>query len=331
MLPDRPRCAVEDVERPRLEQMLVDLEPGIGLSAQVHRAGGAEGDADHGGSEHGGVAMPADRRTRRVPRNHDLLDRLARNGGCCSARADERLEELRRRLGREDLPSLIVVVPAVMDDGAACHDALHPDLLERERIDVSKQAGLVIDADEVRSIGESGGRVESAGRAARAGFHGCWRARRCKNCIRRIRLESPRILVVDDEPAIRALVAKIVARAGLPVDTASDGAEAIDRLESGLYRVCVVDLMMPRVDGFGVVEYVKNMSTPRPAVIVISAGDPTYLRKLDGSIVHSIVRKPFDIDVLGDLIVAAANAVQADQAEKDNDSDVLPFPAQKQS
>jgi two-component system, OmpR family, response regulator VanR len=144
-------------------------------------------------------------------------------------------------------------------------------------------------------------------------------------------LESPRILVVDDEPAIRALVAKIVARAGLPVDTASDGAEAIDRLESGLYRVCVVDLMMPRVDGFGVVEYVKNMSTPRPAVIVISAGDPTYLRKLDGSIVHSIVRKPFDIDVLGDLIVAAANAVQADQAEKDNDSDVLPFPAQKQS
>ena len=135
---------------------------------------------------------------------------------------------------------------------------------------------------------------------------------------------------MDDEPAIRALVAKIVARAGLPVDTASDGIEAIDRLESGLYSVCVVDLMMPRVDGFGVVEYVKNMTSPRPAVIVISAGDPTYLRKLDGSIVHSIVRKPFDIDVLGDLIVAAASAGNEASAESAADEPaVLPFPKQK--
>ena len=38
------------------------------------------------------------------------------------------------------------------------------------------------------------------------------------------------ILVVDDEPAIRALVAKIVDRAGYPVDTARDGSEAIEKL-----------------------------------------------------------------------------------------------------
>ena len=115
-----------------------------------------------------------------------------------------------------------------------------------------------------------------------------------------------RVLVVDDEPAIRALVAKIVDRAGLPVDTAGDGSEAIARMETTPYSVVVVDLMMPIIDGFGVVEYVRKMKGPRPAVIVASASDSAVLRQLDGSVVHSIVRKPFEIDVLGDLIAAAA-------------------------
>lgn len=119
-------------------------------------------------------------------------------------------------------------------------------------------------------------------------------------------VDGGRVLVVDDEPAIRALVAKIVDRAGLPVDTASDGSEAIARMEATSYSVVVVDLMMPIIDGFGVVEYVRKMKGPRPAVIVASASDSAVLRQLDGSVVHSIVRKPFEIDVLGDLIAAAA-------------------------
>lgn len=118
------------------------------------------------------------------------------------------------------------------------------------------------------------------------------------------------MLVVDDEPAIRALVAKIVERAGLSVDTARDGAEAIEMMKAGVYAVVVVDLMMPIVDGFGVVEHVRNMNPPRPAVIVASASDSAVLRQLDGSVVHSIVRKPFEIDVLGDLIVAAARTLR---------------------
>jgi len=119
-----------------------------------------------------------------------------------------------------------------------------------------------------------------------------------------------RVLVVDDEPAIRALVAKIVERAGFPVDSARDGADAIEKLESREYAVVVVDLMMPVVDGFGLIDYLKHRSNERPAVIVVSAGDPGSFRQLDGAMVHSIVRKPFDIDVLGDLITAAARSMR---------------------
>jgi DNA-binding response OmpR family regulator len=131
-----------------------------------------------------------------------------------------------------------------------------------------------------------------------------------------------RVLVVDDEPAIRALVAKIVERAGFPVDSARDGADAIEKLEAHEYAVVVVDLMMPNVDGFGLINYLKGRSGERPAVIVISAGDPGVFRQLDGAMVHSIVRKPFDIDVLGDLITAAARSMRGNQAG----ADVLQFP-----
>ncbi len=131
-----------------------------------------------------------------------------------------------------------------------------------------------------------------------------------------------RVLVVDDEPAIRALVAKIVERAGHPVDTAREGAEAIAKLEENEYSVIVLDLMMPNIDGYGLIEHLKVREGVRPAVIVVSAGDSAALRQLDGAMVHSILRKPFDIDVLGDLITAAVSATDEGATES---RDVLPF------
>lgn len=138
--------------------------------------------------------------------------------------------------------------------------------------------------------------------------------------------------MVDDEPAIRALVTKIIQRAGFPVESATDGAEAIARLAKEDFAVVVVDLMMPNVDGHGVIAWLKERGGPRPAIIVISAADPNSLRQLDGSMVHSIIRKPFDIDVVADLIGAAARmSIDAEKKSlEDRDSEegtVIPFPA----
>ena len=135
-----------------------------------------------------------------------------------------------------------------------------------------------------------------------------------------------RVLVVDDEPAIRALVAKIVERAGHPVDTARDGAEAIEKLDQTNYAVIVLDLMMPNIDGYGLIQHLKGRQGAKPAVIVVSAGDSASLRQLDGALVHSILRKPFDIDVLGDLITAAVKASEETNTADDS-GDILQFPA----
>lgn len=142
--------------------------------------------------------------------------------------------------------------------------------------------------------------------------------------------ERPRILAVDDEPAIRALVVKIIERAGFDVDVASNGAEAIEKLAERAYAVLVVDLMMPQVDGYAVVEHLGRRGGQRPAVIVITAGDSAAIRRLDGSLVHSVVRKPFDIEVLSDLITAAAKMNDEQKRSRRLDAhgasgDVVPF------
>lgn len=130
------------------------------------------------------------------------------------------------------------------------------------------------------------------------------------------------MLVVDDEPTIRALVAKIVERAGFRADVARDGADAIEKLEKEHYSVLIVDLMMPIMDGYGVVEWVREHADPKPAIIVVSAGDSAALRRLDGSLVHSIIRKPFDVDLLTDMVSAAAKVPH----ERASGGEVIPFP-----
>jgi DNA-binding response OmpR family regulator len=148
--------------------------------------------------------------------------------------------------------------------------------------------------------------------------------------------DKGRILVVDDDRAIRTLVAKIVERAGFPVDTALDGGEAIQKINETRYAVCVVDLMMPNVSGYDFVEYIREHCLDyRPAVIVITAvADSSAILPLDGRIVHSVVRKPFDIGVLADLITATAltmqTAEETKQDDREDDSDdesrVVQFP-----
>jgi CheY-like chemotaxis protein len=131
------------------------------------------------------------------------------------------------------------------------------------------------------------------------------------------------VLVVDDEAAIRALVAKIIERAGFEVDTARDGREAIDKIEAAAeYDVLVIDLMMPNVDGYGVVDFLRQRGGPQPAVILVTAADSAAVRKLDGAFVHSVLRKPFDIDVLADLISAAAQTMRREHQA----GEVIPFP-----
>jgi len=122
------------------------------------------------------------------------------------------------------------------------------------------------------------------------------------------------ILVVDDDPSIRNLLRLVAERRGLTVDVASDGAEALQLLAETRYDVAIVDLMMPRVNGYELVGGLRD-TRDRPTVVVVTAMTDSLIGQLDADVVHSIIRKPFDIEMIGSLM--AAIVVQNDRCEQE--------------
>ena len=107
-----------------------------------------------------------------------------------------------------------------------------------------------------------------------------------------------RVLVVDDDVSIRVLVSRILSRAAYEVDVARDGAEAIEMLARNHYSAIVLDLMMPRVDGVGVIKYLtEHDSEQLKSVIVLTAFGAKALSRVCPP-VGRFLEKPFDVESL---------------------------------
>ena len=131
-----------------------------------------------------------------------------------------------------------------------------------------------------------------------------------------------RILVADDDQSIRQLLGTIIKRERLEVDLAPDGAEAIEHLKRREYSVILLDLMMPRVDGFGVIQYLRDHpQTHKPVVIVITAYADQRFKEVDAEIVSGVLRKPFDVADVGSLVRHCMSGFKAALQQKDAESD----------
>jgi CheY-like chemotaxis protein len=111
--------------------------------------------------------------------------------------------------------------------------------------------------------------------------------------------EKPRVLVVDDDDPIRLMLAKIVERLDMSVDTARDGEEAIRQLERDGYSAIVLDLMMPKVDGFAVLRHMEQHHRHQLACTIIASAvpQPEIVRRFNVP-VYRIHAKPFDVSKL---------------------------------
>lgn len=107
--------------------------------------------------------------------------------------------------------------------------------------------------------------------------------------------ERYRALIVEDDPAIRRLVEKILSRRNVEIDTAHDGREAVEKLGTRRYSVLILDLMVPELNGFEVIEFLKRENVRVP-VAVVSAVSQQALTQLDLDVVKLVISKPFDVD-----------------------------------
>ena len=108
-----------------------------------------------------------------------------------------------------------------------------------------------------------------------------------------------KVLVVDDDDAIRSMVERVLRREQFEVESARDGFEAIEKLARNNYGAVLLDLMMPRVDGHGVLRFLeRERPAEKPWVIVMTANMQGASEANSAKPVFRVLPKPFDIQTL---------------------------------
>jgi CheY-like chemotaxis protein len=114
-----------------------------------------------------------------------------------------------------------------------------------------------------------------------------------------------RVLVVDDDPTIRSVVADVLEDEGYVVDTAGDGAQALQYARDAPPAAILLDLMMPVLDGWGFVDACRRDSICLgvPVVVMSAAhGLQEITKRLKQLGVRATLAKPFDAVALIALI-----------------------------
>lgn len=105
--------------------------------------------------------------------------------------------------------------------------------------------------------------------------------------------------MVEDDPAIRRLVKMVLQRRGYMVETAEDGVEAVLKLGVGEFDAVILDLMMPNLDGFDLIDTLAANDPSRlKRIIVTSAASPSIIQSRMRGQPFDILPKPFDLDDL---------------------------------
>lgn len=123
-----------------------------------------------------------------------------------------------------------------------------------------------------------------------------------------------RILVVDDEESVRNLICRILHDSGYDVGAAVDGKDALVKIAERRPNLIVLDLMMPEVDGWGVVDALRKLGAPTPPVLMLTARSDyeTFARAVRVG-VNAFISKPFRLQEL----LLAISKVLAQSAKPD--------------
>ena len=120
---------------------------------------------------------------------------------------------------------------------------------------------------------------------------------------------SPTILIVDDDPGIRKMLVEVLTLEGYPTETATNGQEALDTLARSSSRIVLLDLLMPVLDGRGVMQALDENPAARAQhkVVLVSAfGNLEASRDLQ---VDGTLPKPFTVTQLLSVLEPLAKSI----------------------
>lgn len=116
--------------------------------------------------------------------------------------------------------------------------------------------------------------------------------------------EATRILTVDDSPSMRALLLHALTAKGFEVAQAEDGEAALEWLATNEVEVVITDINMPRLDGFGLIERLRESArhADRPILVLTTESSEEKKRRARDAGATGWIVKPFDADKLATAV-----------------------------
>jgi CheY-like chemotaxis protein len=122
-----------------------------------------------------------------------------------------------------------------------------------------------------------------------------------------------RILIADDEPDIAKAVGRLANRIGVEADLVANGREVIDKLKSRRYTIALLDLNMPRLDGWAVLDFLRTRPEIKPTYLFVVTGfRDQSMSAADSPVVDAVLYKPVVVDELRALISACLMGPRVD-------------------
>lgn len=115
------------------------------------------------------------------------------------------------------------------------------------------------------------------------------------------------ILIVDDDADTRHILADALQEAGFAVATAVDGVDALDQVEQHPPDAILLDLIMPAMDGWSVLECLRTRARSRSIPVAIVSGAPTVLKTANEHGVQVAIGKPFALEALVEQVEVLCN------------------------
>lgn len=110
------------------------------------------------------------------------------------------------------------------------------------------------------------------------------------------------LLIVDDNPGIRKLLQELLSNEGYYVATAASGQEALIQVQRELPDLVLLDLKMPRINGFELKQKLREIDKNIRIIIVSGYTDQQIVKEIITQDVDHVLSKPFDLEVLRGVV-----------------------------
>ncbi len=121
-----------------------------------------------------------------------------------------------------------------------------------------------------------------------------------------------RVLIIEDEANLRDALSEILENRGFETDTVSDGKKGLHAAMSGLFDVIVLDLMLPKLDGFELLKKLRRNEITTPVIVSTAMGDNATMQKAMDCGADDYVTKPFNVDELTSKIKLLSGNTDSD-------------------